>query len=192
MTNAVMAKPESSFSKLTYEDYVLFPDDGRRHEIIDGDHAVTPAPKTKHQRVSGRLFAALNEWSRARKAGEVFAAPCDVILSDENVVQPDLLFVSQKRSAIVTEDNIRGAPDLIVEIVSETTRKRDEQTKRKLYERYGVREYWIVDPEHETVKVFRRKEQVYARPVEFGKGKTATLSTDLLPEFRLSLSEFFS
>jgi Uma2 family endonuclease len=187
-----MAKPESSFSKLTYEDYVLFPDDGRRHEIVEGDHTMTPAPKTKHQRVSFNLALAIGSFVKQRNLGLVFAAPCDVILSDENVVQPDLLFVTQKRSEIVTEDNIRGAPDLIVEIVSETTRKRDEQTKRKLYERYGVREYWIVDPELETVRVFRRKEQVYAPPVEFTRGKTATLSTDLLPEFRLSLSELFS
>lgn len=187
-----MAKPESSFSKLTYEDYVLFPDDGRRHEIVEGDHTVTPAPKTKHQRVSFNLALAIGSFVKQRNLGLVFAAPSDVILSDENVVQPDLLFVTQKRSEIVTEDNIRGAPDLIVEIVSETTRKRDEQTKRKLYERYGVREYWIVDPELETVRVFRRKEQVYAPPVEFTRGKTATLSTDLLPEFRLSLSELFS
>ena len=187
-----MAKTKSFFNKLTYEDYVLFPDDGRRHEIIEGDHAVTPAPKTKHQRISGRLFAALNGWSRSRNSGEVFAAPYDVILSDEDIVQPDLVFVTKERSQIVTEDNIRGAPDLIVEIISETTRKRDELTKRKLYERYGVREYWIVDPELETIRIFKRTDRGYSAPVEFTREKSAMLATDLLPEFRLSLSEIFS
>jgi Uma2 family endonuclease len=115
-----------------------------------------------------------------------------VVLSDENVIQPDLLFVTKERSLIVTEDNVRGAFDLILEIVSETTRKRDELTKRKLYERYGVREYGIVDPGLGTVRVFKRKDQVYAPPVEFTREKTATLKTDLLPEFRLSLDELFS
>ena len=95
-----------------------------------------------------------------------------------------------RRSEIVTEDNIRGAPDLIVEIVSETTRKRDELTKRKLYERYGVREYWIVDPELETVRLFKRKGRLYAPPVELTRN--LTLRTHLLPEFRLSLAELFS
>ena len=187
-----MAKPEGSFSKLTYEDYVLFPDDGRRHEIIKGDHTVTPAPKTKHQRISFNLALAVGSFVKQRNLGLVFAAPYDVILSDENVVQPDLLFVTKERSAIVTEDNIRGAPDLIVEIISETTRKRDELTKRKLYERYGVREYWIVDPELETVRIFKLNERGYAMPVEFTGEKSAMLATDLLPEFRLSLVELFS
>ncbi len=187
-----MVKPESSLDKLTYEDYVLFPDDGRRHEVIEGDHTMTPAPKTTHQRISFNLALAIGSFVKQRNLGLVLAAPCDVILSDENVVQPDLLYVTKERSEIVTEDNIRGAPDLIVEIISETTRKRDELTKRKLYERYGVREYWIVDPELETVRIFKRSDSGYAAPVEFTREKSDTLVTDLLPGFQLSVSELFS
>src|SRR5574342_874905 len=128
-----MAKQELHSSQLKYEDYLLFPDDGKRHEIIDGDHYVTPAPRTKHQRISANLTVALVSFVKRRRAGLVLAAPSDVILSEDNVVQPDLLFVSAAGAGIVTEDNIRGAPDLVVEIISETTRKRDEVTKRKLY-----------------------------------------------------------
>ena len=107
-----MAKQEVHSNQLTYEDYLVLPDDGKRHEIIEGDHSVTPAPKTKHQKVSFNLTVAIGSFVKQRDLGMVLAAPCDVILSDENVVQPDLLFVSTARASIVTEDNIRGAPDL--------------------------------------------------------------------------------
>ncbi len=186
-----MARQDIRSTKLTYEDYLLFPDDGKRHEIIEGDYYVTPAPKTKHQRISGNLATAMISFSKEHKLGVVLTAPCDVIFSDENVVQPHLLFVSTARAAIVTEDNIQGAPDLIVEIISETTRKKDELTKRKLYERFGILEYWIVDPELETVKIFRHAEQGYARPVELGKEAKDVVTTEILPGFALALTEIF-
>jgi Uma2 family endonuclease len=186
-----MAKQDIRSSQLTYENYLLFPDDGKRHEIIEGDHYVTPAPRTKHQRISANLTVALASFVKRQGMGLVLAAPSDVILSDENVVQPDLLFVSTARAGIVTEDNIRGAPDLVIEIVSETTRKRDEVTKRKLYERFGVQEYWVVDPELETVKIFRRTQQGYGRAVELSKESNDTLTTELLAGFDLPLGEIF-
>jgi Uma2 family endonuclease len=186
-----MAKQDLLSSRLTYKDYLLFPDDGKRHEIIDGDHYVTPAPRTKHQRTSANLTVALASFVKSRGLGLVLAAPSDVILSDENVVQPDLLFVSAAHAAIVTEDNIRGAPDLVVEIVSETTRKKDEVTKRELYERFGVQEYWVADPELETVKVFRRAQQGYGRAVELSKEANDVLTTKLLADCKLALTEIF-
>ncbi len=186
-----MAKQEFRSTRLTYEDYLLFPDDGKRHEIIEGDHYMTPAPRRKHQRVSGRLFVALSGFTASRRLGEVYAAPFDVVLSDENVVQPDLLFLSAARAGISTEDNIQGAPDLIVEILSESSRKKDEVTKRKLYERFGVQEYWVVDPELEIVKIFRRAQQGYGRAIELSKEANDVLTTDLLPGFRLALTEIF-
>jgi len=184
-----MAKQDVHSSQLTYEDYLLFPDDGKRHEIIDGDHSVTPAPKTKHQKISFNLSLALGSFVKKGGIGLVFAAPYDVILSDENVVQPDLLFVSTARASIVTDDNIRGAPDLVVEIISETTRRKDEVTKRKLYERFGVQEYWIVDPELETVKIYTRAQQ--SRALELSKEANDILTTILLAGFELALAEIF-
>jgi Uma2 family endonuclease len=186
-----MAKQDVRSSQLVYEDYLLFPDDGKRHEIIDGDHYVTPAPKTKHQKVSFNLTIALGSFVKERGLGLVLAAPSDVILSDENVVQPDLLFVSSARASIVTEDNIRGAPDLLIEISSETTRKKDEVTKRKLYERFGVQEYWVVDPELESVKVFRRAQQGYGRPLELSKEANDILTTKLLAGLDLAVAAIF-
>lgn len=186
-----MSTPPRS-TKLTHEDYLLFPDDGNRHEVIQGDHYMTPAPSMKHQRVSRNLVTALWTCVRQRRLGEVFDAPCDVILSDEDVVQPDVLFVSAAKAGIVTEDHVKGAPDLVVEILSDATRKKDEVTKRKLYERFGVNEYWIMDPELETVKVFRLSGgHQYVRAAELSVEAHDTLTTPLLPEFRLPLSDLF-
>lgn len=186
-----MAKQEIHSTHLTYDDYVQFPDDGKRHEIIEGDHYMTPAPKTKHQTASINLSMAMGSFVKKHSLGVVFTAPCDVILSDENVVQPDLLFISAVRAAIVTEDNIQGAPDLIIEILSESSRKKDEVTKRKLYERFGAQEYWVVDPELEIVKIFKLAQQKYGRAVELSKEANDVLTTELFPGFSLAVSEIF-
>lgn len=177
--------------KFTYEDFQLFPDDGKRHEIIDGEHYVTPSPITKHQRVLGNLYRLLSTFLHDRRLGSVFIAPLDVVFSDLDVVEPDLLFVSKERSEIITEKNIRGAPDLLVEILSEGTRKTDEIVKRKLYERFGVREYWIVDPLLDSVKVYRLVENVYERVAELTAEKAETLATPLLPGLTIPLPEVF-
>ncbi len=178
-------------TKLTYEDYLLFPDDGKRHELIDGDHFVTPSPNTKHQRVSRNLLTALVPFVRKHGLGEVFDAPYDVVLAEDNVVQPDLVFVSRARSNIVTEANVQGAPDLTVEILSDATRKKDELTKRKLYERFDVQEYWIVDPDLESVKVFRKKNESFLRAADLSKETDDILTTPLIPNLRIPLTEIF-
>lgn len=183
--------PHPRHVRFTYEDFLLFPDDGKRHEIIDGDHFITPAPNIKHQSVSFNLAAAFANFLSANKIGKAFAAPCDVVLSDEDIVEPDLLFVSADRAAIITEQNVQGPPDLVVEILSSGTRKVDEIVKRKLYERYKVREYWIVDPELETVKIYRLTDQGYVRAAELARETTDTLSTPLLPDFRMPLADLF-
>lgn len=188
---SVMAKQNVQSCHLTYEDYVHFPDDGKRHEIIDGDHYVTPAPRTKHQKVSNNTATAMTVFVKRHRLGIVLTAPCDVILSDENVLEPDLLFVAAARSNIITDENIQGAPDLLVEILSQSTRKRDELIKRKLYERFGVKEYWIIDPELETVKVFRSMQNKFSRPMELSSEGGDVLTTELLPGFQLPLAEIF-
>ncbi|MFN3484892.1 MAG: Uma2 family endonuclease [Planctomycetota bacterium] len=139
--------------RLTYDDYARIPPDGCRHEIIEGEEFMTPAPEVPHQRVSRKLERILDEYAVRTGAGEVFDAPIDVVLTNEDIVQPDLLLVSTQRAGIVGRENIRGAPDLIVEILSASTARIDRERKRALYERAGVREYWIVDPDTRTVEV---------------------------------------
>jgi Uma2 family endonuclease len=177
--------------RFNYDDFLLFPEDGKRHEIIDGDHFITPSPNTQHQRISFKLSAAFADFLTTHRLGEVFAAPYDVVLSDEDIVEPDLLFISAARAAIITEKNIQGPPDLVVEILSAGTRKIDEVVKRKLYERYGVREYWIVDPELEGIKIYRLTDQGYVRTAELVREANDTLSTPLLPGFQALLAEIF-
>jgi Uma2 family endonuclease len=183
--------PQAHKVKFTYEDFLLFPEDGKRHELIDGERYVTPAPKTKHQKISVNLTAAIAIFLKHQKIGDVFAAPTDVVLSDLDVVEPDLLFVSSARASIITEKNIQGAPDLVIEILSDGTRKTDEIIKRKLYERHGILEYWIVDPELETVKVYRMTDQGYTRAAELSLESNSTLTTPLLADLRIPLSEIF-
>jgi len=154
--------------KWTYEDFLLFPDDGKRHELIDGEHIMSPSPFTKHQRILGNLFIVIKLFLKSHRMGEAFIAPMDVVLSDTDVVEPDLLFIASEHASIITEKHIMGVPDLIVEVLSEGSgtetcatrnmsqmglgRKTDEIIKRRLYEQYGVKEYWIIDPELESVK----------------------------------------
>ena len=153
MSRETMRLPEIDL-RFTYQDYCLLPDDGKRHEIIDGELLTTPSPTTKHQALSMNLSVALFEYTRANQLGRVFSAPCDVVLSDMDVVQPDILFISKKRDSIITERNIQGAPDLVVEITSPTTEKTDRTLKKNLYAKYSVREYWIVYAERELVEIW--------------------------------------
>lgn len=179
--------------QLTYADYVLFPDDGKRHEIIEGEHYMTPAPFLRHQRICGNIHALLREYARRTEAGQVYIAPADVVLSDEDVVQPDVFFIAAARASIINEKNVQGAPDLVVEVLSDSTRKTDMTIKRKLYEARGVREYWIVDPELETLLVYRAGEGgSHTRAAELSRESKDSVSTPLLPGFSLPLSEIFS
>lgn len=138
--------------RFTYEDYKLMPED-KRYEVIEGELLMTPAPNVEHQRILGRLYRKLAGFVEEGGLGEVLLAPTDVILSSENVVQPDLLFVSHNRLSIIDRDGVHAAPDLVVEILSPSTASRDQVVKRKLYHRYGVREYWVVNPDARLVEV---------------------------------------
>ena len=125
--------------RFTYEDYLAFPEDGRRHELIDGEHIVTPAPMRMHQEVLGRLFNAIWNHLEVHPIGKVYVSPIDVILSDTDVVQPDIVYVSNERRDVLGKW-IHGAPDLAIEIVSPSSRRLDEVTKRRLFEKFGVRD----------------------------------------------------
>jgi len=184
-------KPMGAVVKLTYDDYVLFPEDGQRHELIDGEHFVTPAPLLPHQRILGNLYFAIRAFLELHSMGEVFMAPLDVILSKYDVVEPDLLYVSTERGKEIYGQWIHGAPDLAVEIASPATRKRDETIKRRLYERWNVLEYWTIDGELEIVRVYRRGGGTFRRAVELSREAGDVLTTPLLPGLELPLDGIF-
>ena len=173
-------------AKLTYEDYAKTPDD-ERWELIDGELIPMASPTVPHQRVDARLGY---EFVRLVKQGlgEVFHS-IDVVLSPHNTFRPDLIFVSSERADIITHANIQGAPDLVVEIRSPSTAGLDEVTKRQLYERYGVPEYWLADPEAQTVSVLLLGENGYEIVGIYAKSDTFTSPT--LEGFSIDLSEIF-
>ena len=184
------AVPGHSSTKLTYGDYVLFPNDGLRHEIIEGEHYVTPAPTMRHQRICGKLFHLIQTYLDTHPIGEIFVAPFDVLLSEFNIFEPDLAYLSTKRSHLVTEKNVQGSPDLVVEILSTGTRRRDQHLKRDVYERTGVGEYWLVDPADNAILVYRRAGAEFADPRRFSKGDI--LDTPLLPELELPVDKILA
>lgn len=139
--------------KLTYGDYLLLPE-GNRYEIIEGELFMTPSPRTIHQRVIVKLFQLINDFVKKGKLGEVFIAPYDVLLSKYDIVQPDIIFVSKENARIVTELNIQGTPDLVVEILSPSNKEIDLLLKKKLYAASGIKEYLIADPANKSVKLF--------------------------------------
>lgn len=172
---------------LTYEDYLHLPDDGKRYEILEGELYVSPAPKTKHQTVLGNLFVILHQFVRRYKLGRVFLAPTDVVLSRTNVVQPDLLFLSNDRLRLLTEQNVQGAPDLIVEILSEFTEEQDRVLKMQIYARHGVKEYWLIDPERERLEPYELspKTREFCHLATYRRDET--LRSKLLEKFELKL-----
>jgi Uma2 family endonuclease len=153
--------------KLTYQDYRHFPDDGRRHEIIDGEHYVSPSPSTNHQNASRHIQFALYEQIERSGRGHVFNAPMDLELAPVDVVQPDLIVVLDEQRHIVLPSRIRGVPDLLVEILSPSTSERDQTLKRKLYESHGVPEYWIVDVDEQVVHRFILDKGRYGEAEDF-------------------------
>ena len=175
-------------AKLTYADYCETPDD-ERWELLDGELIMAPSPTTAHQMVSRNLLVLLHSFVDQRGLGTVLHAPFDVVLSDVNVVQPDVLFISNERSQILTDANVQGAPDLVVEVMSPSTASRDWRIKLDLYAAHGVQEYWIVDPVGQRVWVMARRDDEMAEVANYGSDDILTSPT--LPGFAASLSAVF-
>jgi Uma2 family endonuclease len=173
--------------KFTYEDYLHLPPNGKRYELVEGEFWMAPAPDYEHQTVAANLFRELDQYIRQSQLGAVRFAPLDVVLSDENVVQPDLLFVSHERSYIITRRNISGPPDLVIEILSEGTTQHDRQTKRKLYAKSGVKEFWLVDPTEKTIEVLSLGKSGYKSLGVFRQ----TLRSALFKSLSLDLRKIF-
>ena len=170
----------------TYRDYLTWPED-ERWEIIGGDaYAMTPAPSIKHQMVSRYLISLFAHFFTGREC-EPFHAPTDVVFDEQNIVQPDLLVVCDRNK--ITESNIKGAPDLIIEILSPSTALKDKREKKALYERFGVREYLIVYPAEELVGRFTLLDQAYGTEEVFGWDEVLPLA--IFPDLRLNLWEVF-
>jgi Uma2 family endonuclease len=182
----------TSLKEWTYEEFMSLPEGGPvRYEILDGGLCMTPSPNTRHQEISWNLSGFFWSFLKTRPVGRSFSAPYDVVFSKDppQVVEPDLVFVSKDRLSIITEQNIQGIPDLLVEILSEGTEIMDRRKKHSLYERFGVPEYWIVDPKLNMIQVFRLIDGHYAAALEFGIEDR--LETPLLPGLSILLSEIF-
>jgi len=175
-----------SHGKYTYEDYLKLPED-RDYEVIGGELVLVPRPQPYHQKVAYRLFSALEEFAVERNLGEAYG-DVDVVLGDQ-VVSPDVIFITRERLAILGETNVCGAPDLVVEVVSSSTRKRDRKDKSRLYFEHGVKEYWLVDAEDRLVEVFVPGARDWQRAGIFDE--TEVLTSPLLPGLEINLQRIF-
>ncbi len=173
----------------TYEDYLKLPDDRNRYEIINGELVMTPAPKIAHVEAISNLMRELTSFVKENKLGKVYTASCDVLLGEENVVQPDILFIAKANKKVITEDNVKGAPDLIIEVLSPTTAYYDLIEKKELYEKFGVKEYWIVDPKKQWVEIYVLEDKKYKlhQRVE----KSGEIRSLIIKGFKLALREIF-
>jgi Uma2 family endonuclease len=175
---------------LTYDEYRLLPEDGKRYELMDGDLFVSPAPSTRHQTVSRRLQFALMQSLEVPGLAQIFNAPCDVIFEPTSVVQPDLVIVGTARARIITARAIEGVPDVLVEILSPGGSDRDEHLKRRLYERHGVPEYWVVEPEHGFVTIWRLEGGSYGLRARLDRA--STLDHPEFPSVQIPLAGVFA
>ena len=150
-------------TRITYKELAELPEDGKLYELIEGELILNPTPVTRHQRIAFNIAWDLKAYFKEHGGGEAFITPYDVVLAEDVVLQPDVLVVRNERMSIVGEKNIQGAPNIVVEVLSDSTRRRDLNVKRKLYERYGVDEYWIADPAVDVVTIYRRSGDAFVR-----------------------------
>jgi Uma2 family endonuclease len=183
------ARPIVKGTHLTYEEYRALPEDGNRYEVVEGELVMTAAPIVEHQRVSRNLQFILDSYIRASNWGELFSAPIEVFLGEEDFVQPDLVCVSRARQEIIKEKNIEGAPDLIVEILSPTTTRTDRVVKAKVYARRQVPHYWIVDPVAHTLEAFQWENGSYR--LAAANAENETFQPGLFPTLTISLAKLW-
>ena len=173
----------------TYDDFTALPE-GTLAQLIDGDIIVSPVPNVKHQLVIGRLSRLLANFVDDRNLGVVFGSPLDVRLAEQRVFQPDIVFVAHERLAILGEQEVEGAPDLVVEVLSPSTGTYDLTKKRSAYEEAGVREYWIVDPDGESVEVLVLEEGTYQSSARVQDG--GPVASRLLTGFEVDAAALFA
>jgi Uma2 family endonuclease len=175
--------------KITFEEFRQFPIDGKRYELVRGEVHVTPSPATRHQAIVQNLAMILGPHVIKNNLGEVYTAPLDVRLGRDTALQPDLIFISNARAAIILENWIEGAPDLVVEVSSPSTSTYDRATKLPIYAESGVSEYWLIDSQAKTVEVLKLQGKKYL--VDAFLAGDQTLSSDLFPGWQLPLRDLF-
>ena len=182
----------SVISKLTYDEFQTLPRDGsKRFELIEGEVFMTPSPNTKHQRAVAKLLRLLADYVEKQDLGEVFIAPYDVVFSNWTALEPDLLFIRKDRASIVTDANVQGAPDLVIEILSPRNKAYDRETKMRAYEKAGVPEIWYFDPEEDKAEILNLKAD--GRYVVTAKlSGDATIVSKTLPGLSLTMREVFA
>lgn len=172
----------------TYDDYLKL-DDDNRYELIGGELVLVPAPRTIHQRISGKLFKVLISYIDKNNLGELLYAPTDVLLTEKDKPQPDIMFISKERLSIIKDNYIQGAPDLVIEILSPSTGKWDRVKKSRLYYTHGVKEYWIVDPDAKVIEVFTPGEKNWNLFQSYDAEEI--LLSPLLPGLEIQLKDIF-
>ena len=180
---------QASAPLINRHDYQEMPEGPPYFQVIEGDLVMSPSPNTSHQNIAGSVYRLIGNYVEKEQLGDLFIAPLDVFLGDINVYQPDVLFVSNRRRSIVTEKGIEGAPDLVVEILSPGTAHYDKGSKRKVYARYGVREFWLVDPQTRTVQVYLLEKNA-EKPIAT-HGEKATFESALLPGLKIKTATIF-
>ena len=184
---AMIAQVDKPRIRLTYEDYRDTPEDAR-YELIDGELILAAAPRTTHQGLQRRIGWRMAQLADENDLGEVFFSSTDVVLSETDVVQPDLIFISKERARIIAEEAVFGAPDLIIEILSPSTVARDMGYKRDLYERHGVKEYWMADVDSVWIRVLRLNAAGFFEVVgTYGEGYEFT--STVLTGFTVNVSD---
>ncbi|MGH8906794.1 MAG: Uma2 family endonuclease [Egibacteraceae bacterium] len=171
---------------LTYDDLAAFPDDRLRRELIGGELIVSPSPQFRHQAVVVVFTIRLGLYAEEH-GGRVLSAPFDVYFDHDSVVQPDVLYILPEHLHRIEENCLRGAPDIVIEISSPSTRRTDLVRKLALYERYGVPEYWYADLKTDTVRVYRLNNGAYGNPIILKPGDT--LTSPLLPGFAVPVDK---
>ena len=176
-------------TKMNYDQLCLLPEDGNQYELFDGELVMTPSPRAHHQDIVVKLTTRLAAYIEPNSLGKVYVAPLDTIMDEYTVVQPDILFVSRERVAEVVKERIEGAPDLVVEVLSPSTFHKDLRRKMRVYSQFGVKEYWIVDPEEQTLALYHRSGEKLQMSRQFSSDET--FQSPLFPGFEFEVRNIF-
>ena len=179
---------QTEVKKYMYDDYVNLPE-GSAYQLINGELIMSPAPNLYHQKILNNILILLNNFNSKINFGDIYPSPVDVYFEEYETYQPDIVFVSKERSQILKETKIEGAPDLVIEILSESSAYYDLKHKKNIYEKYGVKEYWIVDPIDKSVEIYENKKEKFDLIEQ--KKSNGTIKSKILNGLKISIEEIF-